>query len=103
MNIDITVIINAVIALIAAIVSTFLIPWIKTKTTSQQREDLVAWVKIAVAAAEQVYKGEKKGSEKKQYVLDFLAKNGFSINEDSVNAAIEAAVKQLNSEGIVIS
>lgn len=103
MNIDVTVIVNAVIALIAAVVSTFLIPWIKSKTTSQQREDLVAWVKIAVAAAEQVYKGEKRGTEKKQYVLDFLAKSGFSINEDSVNAAIEAAVKQLNSEGIIIS
>lgn len=103
MNIDVTVIVNAVIALIAAVVSTFLIPWIKSKTTSQQREELVAWVKIAVAAAEQVYKGEKRGNEKKQYVLDFLAKNGFSINEDGVNAAIEAAVKQLNSEGIVIS
>ena len=76
---------------------------IKSKTSSQQREELIAWVKIAVAAAEQIYKGTKRGEEKKQYVLDFLEKNGFSVNEDSVNAAIEAAVKQLNSEGIVIS
>lgn len=103
MTIDITAIINAVIALIAAVISAFVIPWIKSKTTSQQREDLIAWVKIAVAAAEQIYKGDKRGEEKKQYVLDFLTKNGFSVNEDSVNAAIEAAVKQLNSEGIVIS
>ncbi|MBD5128431.1 MAG: phage holin [Ruminococcaceae bacterium] len=100
---NITVIINAVIALIAAIVSTFLIPWIKSKTTAQQREELVAWVKIAVSAAEQIYKGSGKGADKKQYVLDFLAKNGFTVDTDSVNAAIEAAVKQLNSEGIIIS
>lgn len=103
MAIDITMIVNAVIALIAAIISVFVIPWIKSKTTSQQREDLIAWVKIAVAAAEQIYKGDKRGAEKKQYVLDFLNKNGFSVNEDSVNAAIEAAVKQLNSDGILIS
>lgn len=103
MTIDITTIINAVIALIAAVISVFVIPWIKSKTTVQQREQLVAWVKIAVSAAEQLYKGSGRGEEKKQYVLDFLSKNGFSVNEDSVNAAIEAAVKQLNSEGIVIS
>lgn len=103
MAIDVTTIVNTVIALIMAIISAFVIPWIKSKTTAQQREDLVAWVKIAVAAAEQIYRGAKRGEEKKQYVLDFLTKNGFSVNEDSVNTAIEAAVKQLNSEGIVIS
>ncbi len=103
MTIDVTIIVDTVIALIMAIISTFAIPWIKSKTTAQQREDLVAWVKIAVAAAEQIYRGTKRGEEKKQYVLDFLTKNGFSVNKDSVNAAIEAAVKQLNSEGIVIS
>ncbi|MBD5383738.1 MAG: holin [Ruminococcaceae bacterium] len=100
---NITVIINAAVALIAAIVSTFLIPWIKSKTTAQQREELVAWVKIAVSAAEQIYKGSGRGADKKQYVLDFLANNGFTVDTDSVNAAIEAAVKQLNSEGIIIS
>ncbi len=103
MNIDVTVIVNAVIALIAAVISVFVIPWIKSKTTAQQREELVAWVKIAVSAAEQIYKGEKRGEEKKQYVLDFLKSNGFTVDDDSENAAIEAAVKQLNSEGIIIS
>ena len=100
---NITVIVNAVIALIAAIVSTFLIPWIRSKTTLQQREDLIAWVKIAVAAAEQIYKGSGRGEDKKKYVLDFLAKNGFTVDTEVISAAVEAAVKQLNSEGIVIS
>jgi len=101
--IDITAVINAVVALIAAVITAFVIPWIKSKTTSQQREELVAWTKIAVSAAEQIYKGDQRGAEKKQYVLDFLAKNGFSIDDEAVDAAIEAAVKQLNSAGIIIS
>ena len=50
--IDITPIINAAIMLIAAAVSVFLIPWIKSKTTDAQRKELVEWVKIGVAAAE---------------------------------------------------
>jgi LL-H family phage holin len=100
--IDITPIINAVVVLIAAAVSAFLIPWIKSKLTAQQRSELVAWAKIGVAAAEQVYTGSGRGAEKKQYVLDFLTSKGLAIDEDSVNAAIEAAVKQLNTEGLTI-
>ena len=39
--IDITPIINAVIALAAAGVTVFLIPWIKSKTTDEQRNCLL--------------------------------------------------------------
>lgn len=100
--IDITPIINAAIMLIAAAVSVFLIPWIKSKTTDAQRKELVEWVKIGVAAAEQLYKGQGRGEEKKQYVLDFLKQKGFTVDEESVNAAIEAAVSQLNGGALVI-
>lgn len=100
--IDITPIVNATIALIAAAVSVFLIPWIKSKTTDAQRKELVEWVKIGVAAAEQLYKGQGRGEEKKQYVLDFLKQKGFTVDEESINAAIEAAVSQLNGSTLVI-
>ena len=100
--IDITPVINAVIALLAAGVSVFLIPWIKSKTTDAQRKELLEWVKIGVAAAEQLYAGQGRGEEKKQYVLEFLKSKGFDLNEESVNNAIEAAVKQLNTEGLLI-
>ena len=90
--IDITPVINAVIALLAAGVSVFLIPWIKSKTTDAQRKELLEWVKIGVAAAEQLYKGQGRGEEKKKYVLEFLASMGFTVDEEAINAAIEAAV-----------
>lgn len=101
-TIDITPVVNAVIALAATVVSVFLIPWIKSKTTAQQRSELVAWAKIGVAAAEQLYKGAGRGEEKKQYVIDFLKQKGFKVDEESVINAIEAAVKQLNTEGLTI-
>lgn len=100
--IDITPIVNAVIALLAAGVSVFLIPWLKSQTTEAQRKEMTAWVKIGVAAAEQLYKGAGRGEEKKKYVLEFLASMGFTVDEEAVNAAIEAAVKQLNTEGLTI-
>ncbi|MCM1300034.1 MAG: phage holin [[Eubacterium] siraeum] len=101
--IDITPIAEALTVLIAAIISCVLIPWIRSRTTEAQRQQLVAWTKIAVAAAEQIFSGSGRGAEKKNYVLEFLKEKGITLDENSVNAAVEAAVKQLNSEGIIIS
>lgn len=93
---DITPIVNAVIALAAALVTAFVIPWIKSKTTAAQREEINAWVKIAVTAAEQIYKGSGRGEEKKAYVLDFLRGKGLDVDTASVNLMIESAVKNMN-------
>ena len=95
---DLTPIVNAVIALIAAIVTTFLIPWIKSKIDAAKLAQIVEWVGIAVRAAEQIYNESGMGEKKKQYVLDFLADKGFTLDPNSINAMIEAAVKELNIE-----
>lgn len=95
---DLTPIVNAVIALIAAIITTFLIPWIKSKIDAAKLAQIVEWVGIAVRAAEQIYNESGMGEKKKQYVLDFLASKGFTLDPDSINAMIEAAVKDLNIE-----
>ena len=95
---DLTPIVNAVIALIAAIITTFLIPWIKSRIDAAKLAQIVEWVGIAVRAAEQIYNESGMGEKKKQYVLDFLASKGFTLDPDSINAMIEAAVKDLNIE-----
>lgn len=95
---DLTPIVNAVIALIAAIITTFLIPWIKSKIDAAKLAQIVEWVGIAVRAAEQIYNESGMGEKKKQYVLDFLADKGFTLDPNSINAMIEAAVKELDIE-----
>ncbi|GIP56169.1 phage holin, LLH family [Paenibacillus vini] len=94
--IDLTPIVQAAILLIAAIITTFVVPYIKSKTTEQQRQQIAAWTKIAVAAAEQIYTGPGRGDEKKKYVLDFLAEHGYIMDIDALNALIEATVLELN-------
>ena len=94
---DITPVVNADIALIAAVVTAFAIPWVKSKTTAAQREEIEAWGRIAVTAAEQIYLGTGKGNEKKKYVLDFLAEKNLKIDEESVDLMIESAVKNMNA------
>ena len=104
---DITHIFEAVAALIAALITAFVIPYIKSKTTAEQQKEINAWVKIAVAAAEQIYVGSGRGEEKKAYVIDWLRSHGITVDEEKLDALIEAAVYELNQgvipiEGIAI-
>jgi len=93
--IDITQIIGIVITLIGAIVSAFVIPYIKARTTASQREQIQAWVNIAVAAYEQLIQGDKKGAERKAAVLVWLNERGVTVDTDEIDAMIEAAVYKL--------
>ncbi len=97
MTYDITPIVQAVFALVAAIITAIVIPWIKFKTTKEQQEEIKQWVKIAVAAAEQIFVGQGRGEEKKQWVLEFLSKYNLKVDLDAIDAMIEAAVWELNN------
>ena len=59
--------------------------------------EALKWVKIAVAAAEQIYTAAD-GDKKKQWVLDYLEQRGIILDEDELDAAIEAAVLELHSQ-----
>lgn len=91
--IDLTDIIQTVIALIVALITYKVIPWIKAKTTESQQAILMATVRTLVYAAEQLY-GAGKGKEKFTYVRQKLQEKGFDIDVD----AIEAAVKEITIE-----
>lgn len=94
---NITVIIEALAVLVAAIITAFVTPYIKSRTTAAQQQQINAWVRVAVAAAEQIYKGSGMGTQKKSYVMDFLKGYGITLDEDRVNALIEAAVYALKN------
>lgn len=98
MNIDYTELLQAIIALLATLITTFLIPFIKKKLSAEKVEELRKWVEIAVHAAEQLY-GSKTGTEKKEYVVAFLASKGIVFDVDEVNAMIEAEVYKI-TQGI---
>jgi len=94
--IDMTPIAQAVIALLSAIITAVLIPYILAKTTAVQQAKLQTWINVAVLAAAQIYKGSDRGTEKKNYVLEFLNKQGLTYDAAAIDALIEAAVKSLN-------
>lgn len=99
---DITNIVEAVFALIAVVVSAIIIPYVRSKTTAQQQAEINGWVRIAVAAAEQIYQGSGRGKEKKDYVLGWLYEHGVTINESKLDAMIESAVYDLSNGFLAI-
>ena len=95
--IDITPIMEAIITLVFLCITTFLIPYIKSKTTAAQQEQIQAWVNIAVMAAEQLIQGSGMGAEKKEYVIKWLNEHNITFDAEKLDAMIEAAVYKLTN------
>lgn len=93
--IDLTPIMEAIVALVAAVITAFVIPWLKGKIDADKLEKIKLWVTVAAEAAEQLYEGSGRGEEKKAYVVKFLQEKGFTLDPDSLDKLIEAAVFNL--------
>lgn len=96
MNIDFTAVIQALIALLSAVITGLFIPLIKSKLSAEKSDALKFWVGVAVKAAEQLY-GSKTGKQKKEYVVSFLLSKGIVFNVDEVTAMIESEVYKLSN------
>jgi len=86
--IDFTPIIQALIALIASIITVWVIPWIKAKTTNEQQAGIRATIRTLVFAAEQLY-GAGNGEAKLEYVLDQLRGKGIYVDRFEIEAAVK--------------
>lgn len=95
--IDLTPIFNAIITLLAALVTGFVIPWVKKKISAEKRNEFLDWVGIAVKAAEQLFSSEQS-LEKKAYVVTYLNSKGYKLSAGDLSNAIEAAVLELHNE-----
>ncbi len=100
---DITPIISAFIAILGVLLTSLFVPWLKRKLSAERYNQLQAWVRTFVLAAEQIY-GAGKGDEKLRYVADLLRQKGIEVDVDNltdeVRAMIEAAVRELGDKEI---
>lgn len=96
MSLDLTEILEALITLLFVIATGYLIPFIKAKVSKDRLNEIMVWIKTAVHAAEQIYKGTSRGREKKEYVLKFLKDKGIKLDEESIEMLIESTVLELN-------
>lgn len=95
---DMTKIIEAIITLLVALITAFVIPYIKAKLSADELAEIIKWVKIAVEAAEMIYKESGMGKEKKKFVETFLTEHGIKVDIEQLDALIESAVLELKKE-----
>jgi len=93
--VDIMPIFEALLALLAALVTAYLIPWLKQKQCRERQQNLAFWLKAAVEAAEEYFIGHGRGAEKAAYVRQFLAKRGWRLDEQEAAVLINSTVWDL--------
>lgn len=99
MTIDITQIMVALIGLLGIIVTSVVVPLIKSKMTNEQWESIRNYALAGVQAAEIIFNAQGKDEEKLQWVSDYIEaqckEHGIKIDMDTVRIAIENAWKDL--------
>ena len=92
-------IILASIPVFGAIITGFIIPFIKEKIGAEKLAKYEYWTSMAVKCAEMMFKEQGMGEAKKEYVVNFLNemfnKNKVVITSKQIEILVEAAVKAL--------
>lgn len=73
--------------------------YIESSTTKEQRENALFWIKQVTRIAEEVYKSKGAGELKKQWVIEWLDKNGIKLSEEQLSVLIDMVVAEYNKNG----
>lgn len=92
-------ILKLTIMIVAALITRYVIPWLKAKTENETMHQLIDLASQAVLAAEQVH-NSATGAERKlivtRFIKEILIQKNISISDEEIDTLIEAAVKQMN-------
>jgi len=92
---------NIIFASIGMILTVFAVIFMKFRLDSEQNAKLMNWIKVFVAAAEQIY-GAGEGENKLIYVQNQLESIGVKTDavetEKAMRAMIESAVLELKNK-----
>ena len=91
---DVTPILEAIIALAASAITIFLIPWLKKRFGNEKMENIRGLVEIAVYAAEKLY-GAGNGDQKLEYAEAFLARHKIKLDTAELIAMVNAEIKKM--------
>lgn len=97
-----TKIMTAIFSILGILISTYLIPYIKSKMTAEDIDKFIAYAKIAVRCANQIFTPEQ-WEEKKQYVMDmvkvFMDDNlHIKLTDEQIHTIIEGLVNEVKKE-----
>ena len=98
MSIDWTKIFLLVISLASAIITSFLIPYLKQKLSDEQLNKTQQWLTIFCMAAETAF---ETGAAKKEWVLEQMEKVHIQLTPEQLDSCLEAVVRELTAHGII--
>lgn len=98
--IDYTSIILAIISLIGAVITGFLIPVLREKYGQEKLDTMNAWMRVFCAAAETAFKSGE-GPLKKEWVLERMNEMGITMSAEQMDACLEAIVRELRAAGVL--
>lgn len=92
-------IIDILIIVVMLLISKYVVPWIK----SVEKIDIISeWALKFVKTAQNIITGEKKGSEKREYVTALLSEKskelGLNLSEDEIRVFLEDAYTTMTQE-----
>lgn len=95
-------ILKIIVSVCAAVITVYIVPYLKALKEDKRYASLVAMVETAVRAAEQTFKAGRQGAAKKEEVMTFVAgwmqKQGIKISTHQLDQLIECAVYQMKQE-----
>ncbi len=97
-------ILKIIFSICIALVTAYLIPYIKSMSEDARYKNLVDMVGVAVRAAEQTFKESGQGAAKKEevmtFVSDWMTAHGIQISSYQLDQLIEAAVYAMKQEAV---
>ena len=95
-------VILSLIPVLGAIITYFVVPYLRTKISNEKLIQYEEWASMAVKAAEMLWQESNKGEDKKEFVVKYLNKmfneKKVVITEEQLNVLIEAAVHEINKD-----
>lgn len=88
-----------VISIIGALITAYVIPWIKNNISAKDMEQITFWVRFAVRCADQLFTEEEWEQKKKYvyaYIIEMAEKCKLKLTEQDINVLIEAAVNEIH-------
>lgn len=94
---DLTAIVEFVVTAIGFVITAYLVPWLKSRTTNETQARIGSYVSIAVHAAEQLY-GAGEGEKKLRYAENWLKEKNIRVDTATLRAMIENEVYYIRNQ-----
>lgn len=96
-------IVELLFMVVAALITAYVIPFLKSKISKDQMETLLYYVNIAVKAASQIYTKEQ-WAEKKDYCMKYIKgvvddKFSITLTDEEISTLIEGVLNGLKATG----